>query len=288
MPQSRVRKAIIPVAGLGTRFLPATKAQPKEMLTIVDKPIIQYIVEEAAAAGIEQIIFITSQNKRAIEDHFDRNFELEYRLEKKGKKETLGQILDITDLAQFVYVRQRSPKGDGDAILCARELVGDEPCAVFFGDDIVGGRIPAIKQLMDVYEQYDAPVVGVAPKEAGEIQNYGVIDGEDVGNRTYRLNKIVEKPAPGTEPSNLAIVGRYIITPEIFEILANITPTKDGEIRLSNAYEQYIKTNAMYAHAFDGTWYDCGNKLEFLKATVELGKQHPEVGPAFTKFLSQS
>lgn len=288
MPHSRVRKAIIPVAGLGTRFLPATKAQPKEMLTIVDKPIIQYIVEEAAAAGIEQIIFITSQNKRAIEDHFDRNFELEYRLEKKGKKETLGQILDITDLAQFVYVRQRSPKGDGDAILCARELIGDEPCAVFFGDDIVGGTVPAIKQLMDVYEQYGAPVVGVAPKEAGEIQNYGVIDGESVGDRTYRLNKMVEKPAPGTEPSNLAIVGRYIITPEIFDILAQLPPTKDGEIRLSNAYEQYIKSNPMYAHAFDGTWYDCGNKLEFLKATVELGKKHPEIGSAFTRFLSQS
>ncbi len=287
MPHTRVRKAIIPVAGLGTRFLPATKAQPKEMLTIVDKPIIQYIVEEAAAAGIEQIIFITSQNKRAIEDHFDRNFELEYRLEKKGKKETLGQILDITDLAQFVYVRQRSPKGDGDAILCARELVGDEPCAVFFGDDIVGGKVPAIKQLMDVYEQYGAPVVGVSPKEAHEIQNYGVIDGVDVGNRTYKLNKMVEKPAPGTEPSNLAIVGRYIITPEIFEVLAQLPPTKDGEIRLSNAYEQYIKTNPMYAHAFDGTWYDCGNKLEFLKATVELGMQHPEIGSAFTKYLSQ-
>lgn len=286
MPQSRVRKAIIPVAGLGTRFLPATKAQPKEMLTIVDKPIIQYIVEEAAAAGIEQIIFITSQNKRAIEDHFDRNFELEYRLEKKGKKETLGQILDITDLAQFVYVRQRSPKGDGDAILCARELVGDEPCAVFFGDDIVGGKIPAIKQLMDVYEKYGAPVVGVAAKPEDELHNYGVIDGEDVGHGSFRVKKMVEKPAHGHAPSNLAVIGRYIITPDIFEILANLPPTKDGEIRLSNAYHEYIKIHPMYAHAFEGTWYDCGNKLEFLKATVELGKQHPEIGKAFTKYLS--
>lgn len=281
----KVRKAIIPIAGLGTRFLPATKAQPKEMLTLVDKPIIQYIVEEAAAAGIEQIIFVTSQNKRAIEDHFDRNFELEYRLMKKGKKEMLGSILDITDLAQFVYIRQRSPKGDGDAILSARELIGDEPCAVFFGDDLVDAKVPAIRQLMDAYERYGDPVVCVTEKPKEVLHNYGVIDGIRLDGQTLQVKKFVEKPAKGKAPSNLAVFGRYIITPAIFDLLEKLKPTKDGEIRLANAYGEYIKRHPMYAHVLDGTWYDCGNKLEFLKATVEFGRRHSEIGTAFSAYL---
>lgn len=279
-----VRKAIIPIAGFGTRFLPATKAQPKEMLPLVDKPIIQYIVEEAVAAGIEQIVFVTSQNKRAIEDHFDRNFELEYRLQKKGKKKVLGEILDITDLAQFVYVRQRSPKGDGDAILQARDIIGDEPCAVFFGDDLVSAKVPAIKQLMRVYNKYGDPVVCVTPKPTKTLSNYGVIAGTQLDSTTYQVEKLVEKPQ-GKAPSNLAAFGRYIITPDIFDILANLKPTKDGEIRLADAYTQHIKTKPMYAHVLNGTWYDCGNKLEFLKATVEFGKRHHEVGRAFKNYL---
>ena len=189
----KVRKAIIPVAGMGTRFLPATKAQPKEMLTLVDKPIIQYIVEEAVAAGIEQIVFVTSQTKRAIENHFDRNFELEYRLRKKGKKKILGEMLDLTDLAQFVYIRQRSPKGDGDAILQARHIIGDEPCAVFFGDDLVDAKTPAIKQLMKVYEKYGDPVVCVTPKPKQTLNNYGVVGGVKLDDTTVEVKKLVDK-----------------------------------------------------------------------------------------------
>ncbi len=285
----KVRKAIIPVAGLGTRFLPATKAQPKEMLTLVDKPIIQYIVEEAVSAGIDQIIFVTSQTKRAIEDHFDRSFELEYRLRKKGKKKILGQMLDITDLAQFVYVRQRSPRGDGDAILQARELVGDEPCAVFFGDDLVDAKVPAIKQAIKVYERYGDPVVGVAPKPKKSIHNYGVVDGIEVENdpTTIQIKKIVEKPTAAKAPSNLAVFGRYIITPALFETLANLKPGVGGEIRLTEAFKAHMKQHPVYAQIVDGTWYDCGNKLEFLKATVEFGSRHKEIGKDFTSFLKK-
>ncbi len=286
MQHKKVRKAIIPIAGFGTRFLPATKAQPKELLPLVDKPVIQYIVEEAVAAGIEQIVFVTSQNKRAIEDHFDRNFELEYRLAQKGKKKILGEILDITDLAQFVYVRQRSPKGDGDAILQARHIIGDEPCAVFFGDDLVDAKTPAIKQLMKVYDKYQDPVVCVTPKPKKVLSSYGVIAGTQLDDTTYQVEKLVEKPK-GKAPSNLAVFGRYIITPDIFEILANMKPTKDGEIRLADAYTQHIKSNPMYAHVLNGTWYDCGNKLEFLKATMEFGKRHKEVGAAFRRYLKK-
>ncbi len=283
----KVRKAIIPVAGFGTRFLPATKAQPKEMLTLVDKPIIQYIVEEAAQAGIEQIIFITSHTKHSLENHFDRNFELEYRLRKKGKKDTLGKILDITDLAQFVYIRQRSMRGDGDAILQARDLIGDEPCAVFFGDDLVDAKVPAIKQLMNVYEKYNDPVVCVTPKSKNMLHNYGIVSGTKLDKSTVQVEKLVEKPRKGTAPGNLAIFGRYIITPEIFDILSKLKPTKDGEIRLADAYQQYITKHPMYAHILDGTWYDCGNKLEFLKATATFGMRHKDVGRAFKNYLKK-
>ncbi|OGL88890.1 UTP--glucose-1-phosphate uridylyltransferase [Candidatus Uhrbacteria bacterium RIFCSPLOWO2_02_FULL_51_9] len=281
----RITKAIIPVAGFGTRFLPATKAQPKEMLPVVDKPIIQYIVEEAVAAGIKQIILITSQNKRALEDHFDRNFELEYRLQKKGDKKTLGAILDITDLAQFVYVRQRSPKGDGDAILQARDIVGNEPCAVFFGDDLVDAKVPAIKQLMNTYEKYGDPVVCVTPRHKNTLHRYGVIGGVSLDSHTLQIKKFVEKPAPGKAPSNLAVFGRYIITPAIFEMLANQKPRGDQEIRLADALAKYAEKHALYAHILDGTPFDCGNKADYVNAILHFGLKHPEVRDTLRKTI---
>jgi len=281
----KIRKAIIPVAGLGTRFLPATKAQPKEMLTLVDKPIIQYIVEEAVAAGIEQIIFVTSLGKRAIEDHFDRNFELEYRLREKGKKEELSKILDITDMAKFVYVRQRSPKGDGHAVLSARHVVGDEPCAIFFGDDVIDAKKPAIGQLMDVYDRYQDPVVALCPVPKNKTSSYGVVKAKTIGERIVEVSGFVEKPAPKVAPSNLAVVGRYIITPEIFDILERTQPDKGGEIRLAGAFAEFLKRRSMYGCIFDGTWYDCGSKLGFLKAQTMFGLSHAQVGKDFKKYL---
>jgi len=282
----KIRKAVIPVAGMGTRFLPSTKAQPKEMLSVVDKPVIQFIVEEAVAAGIEEIIFVTSLGKRAIEDHFDRNFELEYRLRKKGKKKELGSILDISDMAKFVYVRQRSPKGDGDAVLAARPVVGDEPCAVFFGDDIIDSKKPAIKQLMEVYSRYQDPVAGLCRVPKKEVSRWGIVDGQKVGERTYEIRRFVEKPSVSTAPSNLAHVGREIITPEIFDILERLKPDRAGEIRLAGAYGEFLKHRPMYGCEFEGTWYDCGMKLGLLKTQVAYGLRHPEIGKEFRRYLS--
>jgi UTP--glucose-1-phosphate uridylyltransferase len=281
----KIRKAIIPVAGMGTRFLPATKAQPKEMLTLVDKPIIQYIVEEAVAAGIEEIVFVTSLGKRAIEDHFDRNFELEYRLRQKGKKKELAQILDLTDLARFVYVRQRSPKGDGHAVLSARHVIGDEPCAVLFGDDIIDAKKPVIGQLIADYNRYLDPVVAVHRVPRNKVSSYGVVRAKPVMPHTFEISEFVEKPKPAAAPSNLAVVGRYIITPEIFDILERTKPDSGGEIRLAGAFKQFIKSRPMYGCEFAGTWYDCGSKLGFLEAQVAFGLRHPEVGADFKKFL---
>jgi UTP--glucose-1-phosphate uridylyltransferase len=281
----KIRKAIIPVAGMGTRFLPATKAQPKEMLTLVDKPIIQYIVEEAVAAGIEEITFVTSLGKRAIEDHFDRNFELEYRLREKGKTEELSKILDITDMAKFVYVRQRSPKGDGHAILSARHVIGDEPCAIFFGDDVIDAKKPAIGQLMDVYNRYQDPVVGLFQIPVKNTPSYGVVRAKDIGRRAVEISAFVEKPEPKNAPSNMAVVGRYIITPEIFDILERIKPDKGGEIRLAGAFTEFAKHRSMYGSVIDGTWYDCGSKLGFLKAQTMYGLRHPQAGKEFKKYL---
>jgi UTP--glucose-1-phosphate uridylyltransferase len=283
----KIRKAIIPVAGMGTRFLPATKAQPKEMLTLVDKPIIQYIVEEAVAAGIEQITFVTSLGKRAIEDHFDRNFELEYRLREKGKKDELSKILDITDMAKFVYVRQRSPKGDGHAVLSARHVIGDEPCAILFGDDVIDGKKSAIGQLMEIYDRYQDPVVALCPVPKNKTSSYGVVKAKEVAPRIVEISGFVEKPAPEKAPSNLAVVGRYIITPEIFDILERTKPDKGGEIRLAGAFAEFLKRRSMYGCVFDGTWYDCGSKLGFLKAQTVFGLRHPQVGRDFRKYLQQ-
>lgn len=283
----KIRKAIIPVAGLGTRFLPATKAQPKEMLTLVDKPVIQYIVEEAVAAGIEQIIFVTSQTKRAIEDHFDRNFELEFRLQQKKKTKELEEVMRISDLASFVYIRQKNPMGDGHAILLAKELIGNEPCAVLYGDDVVDGDKPCIGQLMKLHEKYQDPVMAVERVPKKDISKYGVVKAMKLGGGVHEISDLVEKPKPEQAPSNLAIIGRYVITPDVFAALERAKPSPDGEIRLIDAFRALKGYRSMYACEFEGKRYDCGNKLQFLAAAIDFGLRHKEVnaGGAFAKHL---
>ncbi len=281
---TKIHKAILPVAGFGTRFLPATKAQPKEMLPVVDKPVIQYLVEEAINSGIEEIIFVTGRGKRAIEDHFDKSFELEYNLVEKEKRELLKIVRNIARLANFVYVRQPMPLGDGDAILRVQKLVGDEPVAVLFGDDLVDAEIPCLKQLMNVFEKYNDPVLAVEEVERSNIDKYGIIGGVQVEDKVFQVNDIVEKPSPEKAPSNLGVVGKYILTPEIFEILQK-RPRQSGEIRLVDALEIYVRSKPIYACQFIGQRYDCGSKLGFLQATVDLGLKHPEVGDKFKKWI---
>ena len=281
----KIRKAVIPVAGLGTRFLPATKAQPKEMLSLVDKPIIQYIVEEAVASGIEEIIFITSSTKRAIEDHFDRNFELEYRLRQKGKKAELSDLLHISNMAKFIYTRQKTPKGLGHAIYAAKPLIGDEPFAVILGDDIIDAKVPAIKQLINVYHKYQDIVIGVTQVPKKETNKYGIIDPLTIDKRTVEIKKIVEKPRPQKAPSRLAVTGRYILTPEIFDWLGNQKEDTSGEIQLTDAIARYIKKRAGYGCIYQGDYYDCGNKLEFIKAIVNFGLKRKEYRSQLRKYL---
>jgi UTP--glucose-1-phosphate uridylyltransferase len=286
----KIRKAIIPVAGMGTRFLPATKAQPKEMLAVVDKPIIQYIVEEATAAGIEEIIFVTAVGKRAIEDHFGRAFELEYRLEQKKKKDALKDVKRIGKLAKFGFVRQSKPLGDGHAILSALPFIDKhEPVAILFGDDIIDSKTPALKQLIDVYEKYGDPVVALDAVPKKMVSSFGVIDGLKLDKTTYQIKRFVEKPKVEKAPSNLIVIGRYVITPEIYTLLETQTPGKDGEIRLANAFETYLKSGkAMYGCNFEGNWYNCGDKLGFIKAQIELGLKHKDVGPGLKKYLKKN
>ncbi|MBI2099546.1 UTP--glucose-1-phosphate uridylyltransferase GalU [Candidatus Uhrbacteria bacterium] len=282
-----VKKAIIPVAGLGTRFLPATKAQPKEMLPVVDKPVIQYIVEEAVASGIEEIIFVTSMGKRAIEDHFDRNFELEYRLREKKKKKELEEVAKISKLANFSFVRQGAPLGDGHAVLSALPFVDEhEPVAVMFGDDIITSKKPALKELMETYHRYNDPVITVSEVPKKEVSHYGVIDGKKIASNLWEISDFVEKPSPKEAPSNLIFVGRAIITPEMMKVLLAQKPGRDGEIRLANAFETYLKGGRpIYAKLHEGKRYDCGTKLGFLIAQVELGIKHPDVGEQFGEYL---
>ncbi len=281
----KVRKAIIPVAGLGTRFLPATKAQPKEMLSLIDKPIIQYIVEEAVVSGIEEIIFVTSSTKRAIEDHFDRNFELEHRLKQKKKNKDLKEILAISAMAKFIYIRQNTPLGLGHAIYIAKEIIGDEPFAIFSGDDIIDSKVPAMKQLIDVYNKYEDIVVGVTKVNKKETDKYGIIDPLIIDKKTAEIKKIIEKPRPNKAPSNLAVTGRYILTPEVFNILAKGKKGAGGEIQLTDALAEYIKKRAGYACIYDGTYYDCGNKLEFMKAIINFGLKRSEFKKPLRKYL---
>ena len=281
----KITKAIIPVAGLGTRFLPATKAQPKEMLTLVDKPVIQYIVEEAVAAGINDIIIITSQTKRAIEDHFDRNFELEYRLGATGKKKELEQVKKITKLANFIYIRQKSPRVWGDAILAAESVLGNEPFAYFAGDDIIDSRIPAIKQLINVFDKYHDGVIGVARVPKTAVRHYGIIDAVPLGGRVHEIKSIIEKPDPQKAPSDLAVTGRYIFTPEIFDALRKVPLDNKGELQGTAGIKYLLKTKPFYAVEYDGVYYDCGSKLHFLEATVALALKHKEIAPEFKKYL---
>lgn len=283
----KIRKAIIPVAGMGTRFLPATKAQPKEMLPVVDKPVIQYIVEEAAAAGIEEVIFVTALGKQAIENHFDRNFELEYRLEQKGKTVELGLIKDIGKIAKFAFVRQAKPLGDGHALLSALPFIDQhEPVAVLFGDDIIYGEKPAIGELFEVYEAYEKPVIALQDVPMNQVHRYGVIDGAEIKQGVFDIKKFVEKPSPEEAPSNKAFVGRCVLTPELYAILKETKPGKDGEIRLADAFSTYLaQGGSLYGAQFSGTRYDCGNKLQFIIAQIELGLKHPEVQKELKAYL---
>lgn len=287
-----IKKAIIPVAGMGTRFLPASKAQPKEMLPVVDKPVIQYIVEEAVASGIEEIIFVTAMGKRALEDHFDRNFELEYRLEQKKKKEALEAVKKIGKLAKFAFVRQAKPLGDGHAVLAALPFIDNhEPVAVLFGDDIIdnGRGKPALKQLMDIHEKYNAPVTALMEVPKKRVSSYGVIGGTEVSDGIWKVDKFVEKPPVKEAPSNLIHIGREILTPDILATLPKVRAGKDGEIRLADAFAKHVKNdNDLYGCVFKGTRYDCGNKLGFLKAQVELGLKHPEVKKDFKRYLKDT
>jgi len=284
----RVRKAVFPAAGWGTRFLPATKAQPKEMLPLVDKPIIQYAVEEAVAAGIEQVIIITSSQKRAIEDHFDLSYELEHLLEERGEIERLRQIRNISDLAQIAYVRQKEQLGLGHAVLMAKELVGHEPFAVILSDDVVVGERPCIGQLIHAYAQTNSSVVAVMEVPHEETSRYGVIGGQRVeggDGRLWKIDRVVEKPAPGDAPSNLAIVGRYVLTPKIFDKLEQTARGADGEIQLTDAIQALMEEQAVYGYEFEGTRYDAGTTMGWLKASVELALARPDLGEEFGAYL---
>ena len=285
-----VRKGVFPAAGLGTRFLPATKAQPKEMLPLVDKPTIQYVVEEAVASGLSEIILVTGRNKRAIEDHFDAAFELEYYLNDRGKMDELAQIKTISELASVSYVRQKEPLGLGHAILCARNLVGDEPFGVFLGDDIIGGaRTPCMRQLLDVFEHYRGPVIAVEKVPRERIHQYGVVAGHKVegpnGARVWQITEMVEKPKADQAPSDLAIIGRYVLTPDLFALLAETTPDQRGEIQLTDGLRRLLKRRPMYAVEFQGKRYDTGDKLGFLKATVEFALARPDLADEFRAYL---
>ncbi|WGG45853.1 UTP--glucose-1-phosphate uridylyltransferase GalU [Rossellomorea sp. DA94] len=269
----KVRKAIIPAAGLGTRFLPATKAMPKEMLPIVDKPTIQYIIEEAIESGIEDIIIVTGKGKRAIEDHFDHSFELEQNLLDKGKFELLSEVQKSSKLVDIHYIRQKEPKGLGHAIWCARKFVGDEPFAVLLGDDIVRAETPCLKQMIQQYNRYQSSILGVQSVKKEEVSRYGIVDSNQIGDRFYGVNGLVEKPTREEAPSNLAIMGRYILSPRIFDVLENQPPGAGGEIQLTDAIAELNHHEAVYAYDFEGTRYDVGEKMGFIQTTIEFALQ---------------
>lgn len=281
----KVRKAIIPAAGLGTRFLPATKAQPKEMLPIVDKPTIQFIVEEAIEAGIEDIIIVTGRNKRSIEDHFDKSLELEMELQKSSKSELLSLVKDISNLVDIHYIRQKEPKGLGHAIYCARSFVGNEPFAVLLGDDIVKAEQPCIGQLIDVYNEYKTSILGVQMVDWEEVSKYGIVECNQIEDRVYKVKNLIEKPDRNKALSNIAILGRYILSPKIFEYLKKIKPGAGGEIQLTDALRELSRQEAIYAYEFTGKRYDVGDKLGYLQATVEFALQRDELKEDFLKYL---
>jgi UTP--glucose-1-phosphate uridylyltransferase len=283
-----VRKAVFPVAGLGTRFLPATKASPKEMLCVVDKPLIQYAVEEAIEAGITEMIFVTGRSKRSIEDHFDKSFELEHELEAKQKTELLTLVRNIKPAnVNCVYVRQPEALGLGHAVNCAASLVGNEPFAVVLADDLLDHQPGVLKQLVGLYEHYRSSVVAVETIAPEQSRAYGVVAGSPAGERLTKMSQIVEKPAPDKAPSNLGVVGRYVFTPSIFKHIDQLTPGAGGEYQLTDAIQSLLKTEAVYAYAYEGVRYDCGSKIGFLKATVELALRHPETAHDFKAYLSR-
>jgi UTP--glucose-1-phosphate uridylyltransferase len=287
---AKVRKAVFPAAGLGTRFLPATKAQPKEMLPLVDKPLIQYGVEEAIHSGVQNIIIVTGRGKSAIEDHFDVSFELEHLLETRNKKDLLATVRAVSDMIDVSYVRQKEALGLGHAVMRARELVADEPFSVILSDDVIDSEVPCLRQLLDVYEFYGAPVVALMEVPNDSISAYGVVDAEPVShaggqNRLFRIRNMVEKPKAADAPSNLAIIGRYVLTPEVFKSLDSIEPGSGGEIQLTDGLKHLLRSRPIYGYRFEGTRYDAGDKLGFLKATVEFALKRYDLGEAFRSYL---
>jgi len=280
-----ITKAVFPVAGLGTRFLPATKASPKEMLPLVDKPLIQYVVEEAIASGIEEIIIITGRGKRAIEDHFDISFELEDILRQKGKRKLLAEVQKISNMLDICYVRQKEPSGLGHALLCAKNLVKGEPFAVLLGDDVIDAKVPVLRQMLEVYNTYNAPVIAIQEVDRSQVSNYGIIKAHLIEEGIYRVTDMVEKPPVDEAPSNLAIIGRYILTPDIIELLKKTRPGSGKEIQLTDALRDLAKTRPVYAYKFRGKRYDAGDKLGFLKATVEFALKNEEFGEDFRSYL---
>jgi UTP--glucose-1-phosphate uridylyltransferase len=284
---SSVRKAVFPAAGLGTRFLPATKAQPKEMLTLVDKPTIQYGVEEALASGVDNIILVTGRGKNAIEDHFDVNIELETFLESRGKKDQLEEIRRISNLINFAYVRQGEPLGLGHAVLVTRALVGDEPFAVILGDDVIDAEPPALRQMVQVFDEVQGPVLAVERVADADISSYGIVDADKMSDGVYRIKDLVEKPTRSEAPSNLGIIGRYILTPDIFETLANTERDRTGEIQLTNGLRKLLARRPLYAYEIKGIRHDTGNKLGFLKAVVHFALKRPDLAKPFREYLEQ-
>lgn len=282
-----VRKAIIPAAGLGTRFLPATKAQPKEMLPIVDKPTIQYIIEEAVEAGIQDIIIVTGRNKRSIEDHFDRSIELELELEKSDKQEMLDMVREISEMANIHYIRQKEPRGLGHAILAAQHFIGDEPFAVLLGDDVVVSKQSCLGQMLDVFKEYQTSILGVQTVAPEVVDKYGIIAGKQVDERVYKVNDMVEKPSVEEAPSNVAVLGRYIITPEIFRFLETQDAGKGGEIQLTDALKRLAKEQAMYAYDFKGHRYDVGSKVGFIQANIEFALRREELRGEMEEYLGK-
>jgi UTP--glucose-1-phosphate uridylyltransferase len=287
LPTRRVRRAVIPVAGLGTRFLPASKAIPKEMLTIVDRPTIQYIVEEVVASGIEQIIFVTSEGKSAIENHFDYDFQLDTLLGQKGKTKIRDELQTLSSLIDVVSVRQKKPLGLGHAILTARKVVDDEPFAVLLGDDLVLGDQPCLEQMLTLHEEFQESIVAIQQVEPSHAHQYGIVEGYPIRNRVHAVERMIEKPSPGETPSGMAIIGRYILHPDIFELLARTAPGHGSEIQLTDALQALARNRPMYAYEFKGTRYDAGDKLGYLKAIVAYALQNPELGGEFRRHIKE-
>ena len=285
--KKEITKAVFPAAGLGTRFLPATKASPKEMLPLVDKPLIQYVVEEAVSSGIEEIVLVTGRGKRSIEDHFDVAFELEEELKAKGKHKILSEIQRIAELVTFCYIRQKKALGLGHAVLTAKRVIGGDPFAVLLGDDIIDAKVPALKQMIQVFQRYPSTILAIQKVPRSQTRHYGIIDGRKIDDGVYLVKDLVEKPSPDEAPSNLAIIGRYILTPEIFTALEHTKPGKGGEIQLTDGLRLLMAKQPIYAYEFEGTRHDAGDKLGFLKATVEFGLKNPEFGSEFRQYLQK-